>query len=285
MTTTLTPTEWVVLKFGGGLITEKEKLLTARNQVIDALAGAVSDIQAAGKAPIVVHGAGSFGHIKAKRWRLHEGRNDGWSPESTNGDGITSQDEACLSVHQDMLNLNALVVESLARAGLATSVHPPRDWANGTGPHFIGEFQDFLDMSDDTIPVFFGDVVHCMDDGFGILSGDDLVLRLAKEVEGVSAVVFCLGGVQGLLTAPPDATDSELVALWSTDMDLHAHHDSTIDVTGGIALKAARAGAISEVVEDVWFVNGEHPSRVVEAALGGEPLGTRIVPAATQPLD
>ena len=41
-------------------------------------------------------------------------------------------------------------------------------------------------------------------------------------------------------------------------MDLHAHHDSTIDVTGGIALKAARAGAISEVVEDVWFVNGEH---------------------------
>ena len=285
MTSSSTQPSWVVLKFGGGLITEKQNLLTARKPVIDALASAVSDIQAAGRSPIVVHGAGSYGHIKAKRWRLHEGRIDGWISESTNDDGITSQDEACLSVHRDMLNLNAQVVESLTRAGLSTSVHPPRDWAIGTGPEFIGDFIEFLDAENDIIPVFFGDVVHCQNNDFGILSGDDLVLRLAKELRGVSAVVFCIGGVQGLLTAPPDETGSELVALWSTDMQLHGHHDSATDVTGGIALKAARAGSISEVVDDVWFVDGKYPSRVVEAAVGGEPLGTRIVAATTQPLD
>ncbi len=274
-----------MIKFGGGLITEKQNLLTVRKQVIDSLAGAVSEIQVAGKSPIVVHGAGSFGHIKAKRWRLHEGRIEGWTPESSNDEYIMSQDEACLSVHRDMLNLNGQVVESLTRAGLSTSVHPPRDWANGTGPEFKGEFIDFLDPDSDTIPVFFGDVVHCPNDDFGILSGDDVVFRLANELGGVSAVVFCIGGAQGLLTAPPNVTGSELVTIWSTDMNLHGHHDSAIDVTGGIALKAARAGSISQVVDDVWFVNGEHPNRVVEAALGGEPMGTRIVPASGQPLD
>ena len=285
MPNSTTPPDWVVLKFGGGLITVKDKLMTARQQVIDALAGAIAIIQEAGRSPIVVHGAGSFGHIKAKRWRLHEGRIHGWAPESTDGDGITSQDEACISVHRDMLTLNARVVESLARVGLVTSVHPPRDWANGTGPGFTGEFQDFLHGEIDTIPVFFGDVVHCLDNDFGILSGDDIVLRLAMELEGVSTVVFCLGGAQGLLSSPPDDPDSELVPLWSPDMPLHGHHDKAIDVTGGIALKAARAGTIAEVVEDVWFVSGEHPNRVVEAALGGEPSGTRIVPAASRPLD
>ncbi len=188
MTNSPNPPDWVVLKFGGGLITVKEKLLTARQQVIDALAGAIAVIQAAGRSPIVVHGAGSFGHIKAKRWRLHEGRIHGWAPESTDGDSVTSQDEACVSVHRDMLTLNARVVESLARVGLVTSVHPPRDWANGTGPEFTGEFQEFLHGVIDTIPVFFGDVVHCLDNDFGILSGDDIVLRLAMELEGVSAV-------------------------------------------------------------------------------------------------
>jgi len=144
MTNSPTPPDWVVLKFGGGLITVKEKLLTARQQVIDALAGAIAVIQAAGRSPIIVHGAGSFGHIKAKRWRLHEGRIHGWAPESIDDDGIISQDEACVSVHRDMLILNARVVESLTRVGLVTSVHPPRDRANGTGPGFTGEFQDFL---------------------------------------------------------------------------------------------------------------------------------------------
>ncbi len=276
--------EWVVIKFGGGLITKKHELLTVNHSIIDALVGAVSEIQASGMSPIIVHGAGSFGHIKARKWRLHEGRIEGWI-DDTGDDSINSQDDACLSVHNDMLQLNAHVVDSLTRAGLVSSVHPPRDWAIGTGPEFTGIFHDFLDISDTTIPIFFGDVVNCLNDDFGILSGDDIVLRLAMELDAVSAVVFCLGGAEGMLTAPPDVSDSELIAIWSTDMDLHGRHDSDIDVTGGIALKAARAGSICEVVDAVWFVNGEYPDRVVKAALGGEPLGTRIVPATGQPLD
>ncbi len=42
MTSSSTQPSWVVLKFGGGLITEKQNLLTVRKQVIDALEGRIS---------------------------------------------------------------------------------------------------------------------------------------------------------------------------------------------------------------------------------------------------
>ena len=56
---------------------------------------------------VIVHGAGSFGHMKAKEFRLAEGRVAG-----------ISQDEAVAEVRNDMLELNQKVVSSLQSRGL-----------------------------------------------------------------------------------------------------------------------------------------------------------------------
>ena len=61
----------VVIKWGGGLITFKEQLCTVNIEVIDALAEVCSKTE---KRLVIVHGAGSFGHMKAKKFRLSEGR-------------------------------------------------------------------------------------------------------------------------------------------------------------------------------------------------------------------
>ena len=66
----------VVIKFGGGLITDKSKMCTPEFVIIDNLVNAVKQCMEFGLKVIVVHGAGSYGHLRAKYWRLNEGLMD-----------------------------------------------------------------------------------------------------------------------------------------------------------------------------------------------------------------
>ncbi len=71
--------ELVVIKFGGGLITEKSKLCTPNLTNIRNLCDVVKRIQASksdGKEykVILIHGAGSYGHLKARAWKLNQGK-------------------------------------------------------------------------------------------------------------------------------------------------------------------------------------------------------------------
>ena len=65
--------EVVLIKFGGGLITNKSQMCTPEIDIIDDLVGVVANCLQQGLRVIVVHGAGSFGHLRAKHWRLNEG--------------------------------------------------------------------------------------------------------------------------------------------------------------------------------------------------------------------
>ena len=77
----------VIIKWGGGLITEKRKLSTPNARVLDGLARTLALVLYGqdGERPekpepkvaklkvLLVHGAGSFGHLKAKENKLHQG--------------------------------------------------------------------------------------------------------------------------------------------------------------------------------------------------------------------
>lgn len=249
----------VVIKWGGGLITHKDQLCTVNSKVIDALAEACSNST---KKLVIVHGAGSFGHLKAKEFRLSEGRVDS-----------ISQDAAIEEVRSDMLELNSYVIKSLNKYGLVTKTFPPREWARGTGPGFKGELPMF-----DGVTVLFGDVVGDDENEFGILSGDDIMLRYATELPNVDRAVFAIGGVDGILKVPPsNAGPDDLIEVWHPEMKFIGEHASDIDVTGGIGLKAARGAMISQKGVDVMIINGEYPERVLDAIEGKSVLGTRIV--------
>ena len=96
----------VIIKLGGGLITLKDQLCTPQINIIRNLAKSIHHLVKMNKRVIIVHGAGSFGHLKAKSWKLHEGRTDEGLP--IEGEFAT-QIEAINSVRQDMVNLNQLV--------------------------------------------------------------------------------------------------------------------------------------------------------------------------------
>lgn len=57
-----------------------------------------------------MHGAGSFGHLKAKKYRLHEGKlNDDFLLLDSESDYLT-QEEAVEVVRNDMLSLNSIII-------------------------------------------------------------------------------------------------------------------------------------------------------------------------------
>ncbi|PDH24638.1 MAG: hypothetical protein CND29_01875, partial [Marine Group II euryarchaeote MED-G36] len=58
----------LLIKFGGGLITKKDKMMSVNNEAINNLAKTTSILLAKNHHVTIVHGAGSFGHLKAKKW-------------------------------------------------------------------------------------------------------------------------------------------------------------------------------------------------------------------------
>ena len=248
----------VVIKWGGGLITHKDQLCTVNLDVIKSLARVCSQTS---KKLVIVHGAGSFGHLKAKKFRLAEGKLEG-----------INQDDAVIDVRNDMLNLNSIVIQELRSLGLNVQSFPPHKWAKGTGAEFSGKLP-----LHDGVTVVYGDVVYDDDKEFGILSGDDLMLRYSVEIPDVERAVFAIGGVDGILRVPPSkAGPEDLIEVWNPDMKFEGEHAADIDVTGGIGLKAARGAMIAAKGIDVFLINGEIPQRVLDAIEGKSVIGTRI---------
>jgi isopentenyl phosphate kinase len=250
----------IIMKWGGGLISDKSSLCTADNERIRLLADCVKTLSEMGHDIVIVHGAGSFGHIRAREYRLNEGNIDG-----------LDQDEGINIVRSDMDDLHNLVIRSLHP--LSVTSHRPRDFVINTGPDFQGHIERFLLPG---IHITFGDVVDCDEPlDFGILSGDDLMLRLSTELPDVSHAIFAMGGAPGLMTRADSS--GELIPLWNNNMPFSGHHSQNVDVTGGIFLKMDRADVISQFVDHVWLVDGEHTTRIVEIVEHGHTIGTRIV--------
>jgi len=267
----------VVVKWGGGLITKKNQLCTVNRDIIHNLVGTIITCHENNLDVILVHGAGSFGHLRAKQWRLNEGKID--SSNFSADDTCSTQEQAVKLVRKDMLTLNAIIMEELTNADISAAVLPPHSWANGTGENFEGDLTFFSSAPEGIVMVTYGDVVNCDEPmRFGILSGDDLVTRLAIEVPNVQRLVFAIGGVDGLLRCPPQrATEDDLIEVWNPDIKFEGEHQQDIDVTGGIGLKAARGAKVAQKGIEVMMVSGQHPQRVANACIGVETRGTKVV--------
>ena len=277
----------VVIKWGGGLITEKSVPCIARPDRIIPLADCAVELALDGHDVIIVHGAGSFGHIDAKHYRL----NEGYIPDLV--DSGIDQLEGVKIVREQMNELNSAVhrhlVDAASRMGVGNTdflhiiTHEPRDFALNSGSDFSGNIGVFSDIPSEikakgVIHLTFGDVVDCVGpEKFGILSGDHLMYRIATELPNVTHCIFAMDE-DGILTNP--GTQGELIPIWNPELGVNGIHNSNIDVTGGIFLKAEIAAEISQTVEHVWFIGGKSPNYILDLVQTGETTGTRIVPTA-----
>jgi isopentenyl phosphate kinase len=86
----------ILIKFGGSVITDKAEYRKFNKETVARLA---DEIKRSGQEVIIVHGAGSFGHVVSKQYNLQKGyEND-------------SQIPAMARVMCDTRELSSMVVE------------------------------------------------------------------------------------------------------------------------------------------------------------------------------
>src|SRR5207253_5643602 len=100
----------LLVKLGGSVVTEKAHLRTPRTAAIQRLARELASVR---QPLLVVHGAGSYGHILASRHRLNEG-----------GSGPAKR-AAAARVQADVRDLDRLIVDALNAVRLAAAPIPP----------------------------------------------------------------------------------------------------------------------------------------------------------------
>lgn len=248
-----------LVKLGGSVITDKSSYRTAKHPEIARLA---HEIAACGDRVVVVHGAGSFGHIVAKKSRMAEGL-------------ASPQDVA--QVHADVRELQLMVLGALRSAGLAPLALSSFDLARLTAGE-LGTFS--YEAVHETLargltPVLGGDVVMDAARGFGILSGDVLMAELARALHPTRAIfVTDVDGIYDRDPAEPGATILPEIDLRTKDV--RASEMRVPDITGGMAGKLARAREVARTGIPVHVVNGTIPGRLADALAGRRTVGTIV---------
>jgi len=252
------------VKLGGSVLTDKARLRTPRRATIRRLAAELATIR---QPLLVVHGAGSYGHILARRHKLNEG-------------GVSaSKRVAATRVQQDVKELDGIVVNAFIEAGIAAIPIPPSAVLSlNDGMVVTADLTPFLEFSSmGFTPVTFGDVVRDLRRGVAVCSGDVMMLELARAFRPERAVFAT--DVDGLFTADPkrrrDASLLEVVR----PKDLEGIEFSTAtrtDVTGSIEGKVRRMFEIAEHVGECLIVNGNVKNRVRDALRGRRVAGTRV---------
>jgi isopentenyl phosphate kinase len=255
----------MLVKLGGSVITDKSRLRTFRKDACERLAGELGPAIREGL--VVVHGAGSFGHIMAKKHELHKGFKR------------TSQLEHVAGVQRDVRELNLRVLEALIDNGVsAVSVAPAASstFRGGAVTSFCEDaFSSLLELG--LTPVTFGDVVPDESMGFSICSGDLMMLELAKTFKPRIAV-FC-ADVDGVFDKDPKVhRDAELMhEVDSAALTRFSGRSVNADVTGSMKGKLERMLAISSHCEKCMIVNGNVRGRLESAVRGRKVVSTAVV--------
>ncbi|MGE0015728.1 MAG: isopentenyl phosphate kinase [Candidatus Methanomethylophilaceae archaeon] len=246
----------IIIKLGGSVITDKSQYRKFNRERVSKLC---REIKASGLDVLVVHGAGSFGHVLAKQYGLQ------------NGFSSDGQIMAVAQVQYDTRDLSQMVVREMIEAGIpAVSVAPGSCFVMdggrliATDTEAIGRLQRLGIM-----PVTFGDVVTDRSKGFGICSGDQLMEVLAGLFD-IRKVVF-VSDIDGLYTADPKK-DRKARLLGRVDLETLQKiksESSVDDVTGGVLSKMEAMLRMSTEDRDCVLVNGTVDGRL-GALLRGE---------------
>lgn len=252
----------ILVKLGGSVITDKRRYRAFDSETASRLCREIGE---SGEDVIVVHGAGSFGHVLAKRHSLN--------------DGFTSEDQipAYAQVCEDVRELNGMVVSELNKAGIpAVSVPPGSCFVMDDREPIMGDAEVLRGLRRIGImPVLFGDVVLDRKLGFAILSGDRIMEKLA-ELFDAEKTIF-VSDIDGLYDDDPK-TNPDARMYTDVDADTLESIESPIgvdDVTGGVRGKMESMLRMSTDSRECVLINGKVEGRLLSALRGEDVACTR----------
>lgn len=256
----------VIVKLGGAAITDKSisgTLSPNIDNLVDGVTRAYhEEFRPLGRHLIIIHGAGSFGHPPAKKYRVksgwltlrtEEGKNASHSSNDHARRQLEQQDEVKFGMaltRQRVLRLHHHILQRLQdRGGLPVLSVSPYDTVETNEGTLTEESSDRLVarvqylLSQGFVPLLFGDAVLDRAWGATILSGDALMHKLATRLPSVRRCVF-ITDVAGIYTRDPKhCADAVLIQRLHCheQNDSRFHEQSTLngvdDVTGAMKSK------------------------------------------------
>jgi len=276
-----------IVKLGGSVITEKAKGEQEINfRVVRNLGLEIKSLMDQGEKFIIIHGAGSFGHVNAQKY----GVNRDWSIEKS---AYNRKLSGVVKIQNDMHNLNFMVVSTLMECGIkAVGVCTNNISVNRNKKlsyMYIDNIIKYLEHN--IVPVIYGDVVNDIGrNPFSITSGDDIILYLSSNINNVRKAVFVMD-VDGVYDRDPKSNieirrrqrKPQLIdnIYMGKELNIDTRSRGNVkDVTQRMEGKLKSIFEIASLGIDVYCVNGFVRERLKNALVGHSFRGTHIHPEA-----
>jgi isopentenyl phosphate kinase len=260
----------IVAKLGGAALTDKRRIYTPHPAEISRAAKQIANLRNRFSF-IIVHGAGSYGHIPVERYGLKSGLKN---PAQLKGLSRTKSklleweivlESAFLKQGVPLVPMSAsdFVITRSGRIHFA-DLDPLRNWLR------IG-----------CIPSTGGDIVTDLRYGFSILSGDQLAAFIATSLHA-SRLIFATD-VDGIFDSDPKKNPearliAELTASSALRLKTKQQTSAVPDVTGGMAGKIMEAAQAASKGVPVQFVNLTKNKRLEKAVVNQKVIGSKILP-------
>ena len=260
----------IILKLGGSALTIKDADKPTIDEInLDRIA---SEVASYNQDMIIVHGAGSFGHIHAKEYAIGD-------KIQSDADNINKIRGMCLTQASVQL-LNYKVISKLHQKNIPAVGIKPSAFIINKDKRIdecdVDLIKRYLDEG--FVPVLYGDAVLDKNDDirYSILSGDQIITYLAKELK-VDRVILS-SDVDGIYTDNPKTNpDAELIDIVTKDTTLTTtSNENQADVTGGMAGKISELLELAKYGIQSQIINAQKEGNIRLAVSGKEVKGTII---------
>ncbi len=247
----------ILIKLGGSVITDKSQYKKFNKEQTARLCREIAE---SGRSVMIVHGAGSYGHVLAKRYAIQNGLVD------------FAQVSPAAMVHHDAMELGLLVTSELMAVGIpAASLSPGSCFVMDEGRLVVNDDEVIRRMSHVGImPVTHGDVVMDRQKGFAIVSGDELMEVMAR-IFNPERIVF-VSDIDGLYDSnPKENPEARMIPEVTQEiLDGVSSDEDVDDVTGGVRNKMEAMLRMCSPDRDCVLVNGTVPGRLLSLLKGEE---------------
>ncbi len=261
----------IVIKLGGSALTDKRKIYTPRIPIIESSAAQIAAI-CKHFSLVLVHGAGSYGHIPVIKFKLEHGLK---SPKQVKGLAATKF---------KLLEWESILDEIFLAHGVPVTPFLASDFMVTKYGRIVSSKLDPLAgwLRLGCIPITGGDIVKDTKRGFSILSGDQIAAFIAIRLKATKLVYGV--DVDGIFDANPKLNSQarllkSLKPSSAARLLSKATSGTAPDVTGGMGGKIKEAIPAARHRIPVYFVNLAKHDRLRKVALGQRVLCTKIIPS------
>ena len=273
----------IILKLGGSILTKKDLKETEvnydnLNRIANEIKSALdnnSDNNRLSESLVIIHGAGSFGHPIAKKYNIGEYFSEEEYPKKRIG---FSKTQNCVK------KLNTIICEVFINHEIPCVSLQASSFITTKNKRIKTFNLDLIEryLNEGFIPVIYGDVVLDDELTIAVLSGDQILQYIAKNLMNndlnLKKEVILGTDVEGVFNKNPKKYSDAKHIPKLTSLDEIEKFDSTtnIDVTGGMIGKIKELIELADIGIESKIIDANEPNAIFNALKGKKIKGTII---------